>query len=99
MESIWRKKSRKVTSDFGIKTNWLTSMGGLCGQMFREPVHPVSSIINGRKGRVQITAKQVADALMRLDILTAQIGNARIRKMHKDPLKQFIKAVEKEMTK
>jgi len=48
---------------------------------------------------VKITAEQVADALMRLDILTAQIGNARIRKMHKDPLKQFIKAVEKEITK
>ncbi len=44
-----------------------------------------------------ITEEQIAEAYKRLDILTAQIGNARIRKMHKDPLKQFIKAVEKEM--
>lgn len=44
-----------------------------------------------------ITRKQIAEAYERLDILTAQIGNATIRKMHKDPLKQFIKAVEKEM--
>lgn len=46
-----------------------------------------------------ITKEQIDDALERLDILTAQIGNARIRKMHKDPLKKFIKAVEKELTK
>ena len=54
-----------------------------------------------RKGRkkMAITKEQIADALERLEILTAQIGNARIRKMHKDPLKQFIKAVEKELTK
>ena len=44
-----------------------------------------------------ITKEQIAEAYKRLDILTAQIGNARVRKMHKDPLKQFIKAVEKEM--
>ncbi len=46
-----------------------------------------------------ITKEQIADALERLEILTAQIGNARVRKIHKDPLKQFIKAVEKELTK
>ena len=46
-----------------------------------------------------ITKEQIADALERLEILTAQIGNARVRKIHKDPLKQFIKAVEKEITK
>ena len=73
---------------------------GLCGRMFREPAHRLNLITVGiKKGRVKITAEQIADALMRLDILTAQIGNARIRKMHKDPLKQFIKAVEKEITK
>jgi len=73
---------------------------GLCGRMCREPAHRLNLITVGiKKGRVKITAEQVADALMRLDILTAQIGNARIRKMHKDPLKQFIKAVEKEITK
>lgn len=44
-----------------------------------------------------ITREQIAEAYKRLGILTAQIGNARIRKMHEDPLKQFIKAVEKEM--
>ena len=44
-----------------------------------------------------ITEKQIVEAYKSLDILTAQIGNARVRKMHKDPLKQFIKAVEKEM--
>ena len=44
-----------------------------------------------------ITREQIMEAYKRLDILTAQIGNARIRKMHKDPLKEFIKAVEKEM--
>jgi hypothetical protein len=44
-----------------------------------------------------ITREQITEAYKRLDILTAQIGNARIRKMNKDPLKQFIKAVEKEM--
>jgi ABC-type Fe3+-citrate transport system substrate-binding protein len=53
-----------------------------------------------RRGRnMKITREQIAEAYKRLDILTAQIGNARIRKMHKDPLKQFIKAVEKELTK
>ena len=68
--------------------------------MCREPAHRLNLITVGiKKGRVKITAEQVADALMRLDILTAQIGNARIRKMHKDPLKQFIKAEEKEITK
>lgn len=68
--------------------------------MCREPAHRLNLItVVIKKGRVKITAEQVADALMRLDILTAQIGNARIRKMHKDPLKQFIKAVEKELTK
>ncbi len=46
-----------------------------------------------------ITKEQISEAYKRLDILTAQIGNARIRKIHKDPLKQFIKAVEKELTK
>lgn len=46
-----------------------------------------------------ITKGQISEAYKRLDILTAQIGNARIRKIHKDPLKQFIKAVEKELTK
>ncbi len=46
-----------------------------------------------------ITKEQIAEALERLDILTAQIGNYRIRKIHKDPLKQFIKAVEKKLTK
>ena len=46
-----------------------------------------------------ITKEQIADALERLEILTAQIGNARVRKIHKDPLKQFVKAVEKELTK
>ena len=46
-----------------------------------------------------ITKEQIADALEWLEILTAQIGNARVRKIHKDPLKQFIKAVEKELTK
>ena len=72
----------------------------MCGRMCREPAHRLNLITVGiKKGRVKITAEQVADALMRLDILTAQIGNARIRKMHKDPLKQFIKAVEKELTK
>ena len=45
-----------------------------------------------------ITEKQIVEAYKSLDILTAQIGNARIRKMHKDPLKQFIKAVENEIT-
>ena len=44
-----------------------------------------------------ITEKQIVEAYKSLDILTAQIGNARIRKMHKDPLKQFIKAVENEI--
>ncbi len=46
-----------------------------------------------------ITKEQISEAYKRLDILTAQIGNARIRKIHKDSLKQFIKAVEKELTK
>ena len=46
---------------------------------------------------MKITREQIAEAYKRLGILTAQIGNARIRKMHEDPLKQFIKAVEKEM--
>jgi hypothetical protein len=46
-----------------------------------------------------ITKEQIADALERLEILTAQIGNARVRKIHKDPLKQFIRAVAKELTK
>ena len=46
-----------------------------------------------------ITRKQIAEAYERLDILTAQIGNAKIRKMHKEPLRKFIKAVEKELTK
>ena len=73
---------------------------GLCGRMSREPAHRLNSITVGiKKGKMKITAEQIADALMRLDILTAQIGNARIRKIHKDPLKQFIKAVEKELTK
>ena len=44
-----------------------------------------------------ITEKQIVEAYKSLNILTAQIGNARIRKMHKDPLKQFIKAVENEI--
>lgn len=72
----------------------------MCGRMFREPAHRLNSITVGiKKRKMKITAEQIADALMRLDILTAQIGNARIRKIHKDPLKQFIKAVEKEITK
>ena len=44
-----------------------------------------------------ITEKQIVEAYKSLNILTAQIGNARIRKMHKDPLRQFIKAVENEI--
>jgi hypothetical protein len=90
------------TTSFGKKTNWLLmSMGGLTGLTFGESAlsQPMSWILGiRRKGRnMTITRKQISEAYERLDILTAQIGNARIRKMHKDPLKQFIKAVEKEM--
>jgi len=77
-------------------------MGGLTGLTFGESAlsQPMSWILGMRNGKgrnMTITRKQIAEAYERLDILTAQIGNARIRKMHKDPLKQFIKAVEKEM--
>lgn len=78
-------------------------MGGSFGRGFRGSAlsQPMSWILGiKRKGRnMTITREQIAEAYKRLDILTAQIGNARIRKMHKDPLKQFIKAVEKELTK
>ena len=78
-------------------------MGGSFGRVFRgsAPSQPMIWILGiRRKGRnMTITREQIAEAYKRLDILTAQIGNARIRKMHKDPLKQFIKAVEKELTK
>jgi hypothetical protein len=94
--------SAKPTTSFGKKTNWLwMSMGGLTGLTFGGSAlsQPMSWILGiRRKGRnMTITRKQIAEAYERLDILTAQIGNATIRKMHKDPLKQFIKAVEKEM--
>jgi hypothetical protein len=56
-------------------------------------------ILERKERKMAITKEQIADALERLEILTAQIGNARVRKIHKDPLKQFIKAVEKELTK
>jgi|11BtaG_2_1085332.scaffolds.fasta_scaffold100230_2 hypothetical protein len=48
---------------------------------------------------MKITSEQVADALERVSILTSQIGNPRIRKMHKDPLIKFIKSVEQEIKK
>jgi len=93
------------TTYFGKKTNWLLmSMGGLTGLTFGESAlsQPMSWILGIRrkgKKKMAITKEQIAEALERLDILTAQIGNARIRKIHKDPLKQFIKAVEKEINK
>ena len=78
-------------------------MGGSFGRVFRgSALKPSMNWILGirRKGKkMAITREQIAEAYKRLDILTAQIGNARVRKMHKDPLKQFIKAVEKELTK
>ena len=48
---------------------------------------------------MEITSEQLADAFERVDILTAQIGNARIRKMHKEPLIKFLKLVEQQIKK
>jgi len=77
-------------------------MGGLTGLTFGEsalspPMSWILGMRNGKGWKMAITREQITEAYKRLDILTAQIGNARIRKMNKDPLKQFIKAVEKEM--
>jgi hypothetical protein len=44
-----------------------------------------------------ITKKEISEALEALSILSSQIGNARIREMHRNPLQEFIKKVEKEM--
>lgn len=48
---------------------------------------------------MEITSEQLADAFERVNILTAQIGNARIRKMHKEPLIKFLKLVEQQIKK
>ena len=43
---------------------------------------------------MSLAKEDIRKAMEHLDILTAQIGNARIRKLYKDPLKDFIKKVE-----
>ena len=43
---------------------------------------------------MSLVKEDIRKAMEHLDILTAQIGNARIRKLYKDPLKDFIKKVE-----
>ena len=43
---------------------------------------------------MRLAKEDIRKAMEHLDILTAQIGNARIRKLYKDPLKDFIKKVE-----
>ena len=45
----------------------------------------------------KITIEQVDDAIERVSILAAQIGNARIRDLHKKPLIKFLKLVEQEI--
>ena len=45
-------------------------------------------------GEMSLVKEDIRKAMEHLDILTAQIGNARIRKLYKDPLKDFIKKVE-----
>jgi hypothetical protein len=47
----------------------------------------------------KITEELISDAFERVSILSSQIGNARIRKMHKDPLIKFLKLVEQEFKK
>ncbi len=43
---------------------------------------------------MSLAKEDIRKAMEHLDILTAQIGNARIQKLYKDPLKDFIKKVE-----
>ena len=48
---------------------------------------------------MSLVKEDIRKAMEHLDILTAQIGNARIRKLYKDPLKDFIKKVESTLAK
>ena len=43
---------------------------------------------------MSLVKEDIRKAMEHLDILTAQIGNAIIQKLYKDPLKDFIKKVE-----
>lgn len=48
---------------------------------------------------MRLKKQDIEQALENLDILSAQIGNAKIRKLYKDPLKDFIKKVEIALSK
>jgi len=60
----------------------------------------VGWILEIRKGsQMKITTKDIDDALEHLNILVAQIGSHHVRKLHKKPLEDFIKAVRREIEK
>ena len=46
---------------------------------------------------MEIDKERVEKALKDLSILSAQIGNAKLRKMYKKPLEEFIREVAKKL--
>jgi len=75
-------------------------MDGSTGPIFQGRCQLCGTLILRTGGLgMDITSEQLADAFERVNILTAQIGNARIRKMHKEPLIKFLKLVEQQIKK
>ena len=51
-----------------------------------------------RTGLIIISEEEVVKALDRVEILTAQIGNPRIRNMHRRPLDAWLRGLLNEIT-
>ena len=51
-----------------------------------------------RTGLIVVSEEEVVNALERVAILTAQIGNPRIRNMHRRPLDAWLRGLLDEIT-